>query len=133
MSSSSLDTFSYCCCKIKVCFNIIEEIQQKENKIFESKYEIEKIITETNSYVQKVSDKKVNDDEAKKYLNDKLMDIETNIQNVQKELKPHFDKIEELKKSSQNLYHIISEKYPDMQQKEIQEQIIAKLIELNLG
>ena len=117
----------------KEYINIIEEIQQKENKIFESKYEIEKIITETNSYVQKVSDKKVNDDEAKKYLNDKLMDIETNIQNVQKELKPHFDKIEELKKSSQNLYHIISEKYPDMQQKEIQEQIIAKLIELNLG
>ena len=69
---------------------------------------------------------------TQKLLNDKLIDIESNINLIKKEIVPINTTIESLKKQSSNLYSVISESYPSLSMEEIQRQVINYLTKNNL-
>lgn len=102
----------------------INKISEKEESILSFKNDIEKIMSETDIIVN--DNKNIDDIKLRNILNEKLIDIETNIINIQKEVKPMNDKIERLESDSKKLYDTIKEKY-DLEDSEIQNQIINEL------
>ena len=110
----------------------LKSIQDKEILILNHKDDINNILKDSSELVANVKNKKINEEQAKVILNQKLMDIEENIIKIQNQLNPYNDKIEELKNQSKILYSTIAEKYPQMNEKEIQMKIYEKLNDLFL-
>jgi DNA repair ATPase RecN len=99
-------------------------ILEKEKLITKYKNEIEKSYNEIE-YLMNNND---NNENIKEIYNNKLAEIEKNIIKVQTCIKPYSDKIEILKKESQNLYIAVVEKYPTMDIEDIKKQIIDRII-----
>ena len=84
-------------------------------------------MNETKDIVGKNSDKNMEDKNLKSLLNGKLLEIETSIIKIQSELNPINEKIEKLKNDSKKLYDTIKEKYTELEDEDIQEQILEHL------
>ena len=108
--------------------NCMYEITTKEEKVMKQKSELENVMNDLTSLVESMEGKKNIDG---KLLNEKLLEAELNINKIQAELKPINVKIESLKKEAKNLYTIIKEKYPDLNDQDIKSQMDPHLIELN--
>ena len=108
----------------------IKKIHEKEEIIMSYKKDIEKIISDTEIIVKKSSEN-TNTKELSKILNEKLIEIEININKIQKELQPIHKKNEKLEKDSKKLYETIRDNHK-LEEKEIQNQIIVELSKKNL-
>ena len=74
--------------------------------------------------------KEIKDSEETKdeYFINKLYEINDHIEKIKSYIIPHYDKIKELDTSQRILYNNIKEKYTDITNDEIQEQIVPHII-----
>lgn len=113
-------------CRIRESYlTTIESIQDKEKIINKHKEFIKNLMESASEYVEKNKDKSI--DHIKKELNNNLLDIDSSINKITKELEPLGSKMDELKKDSKTLYNIIKEKHPDLSDLDIQEQIFKSI------
>lgn len=106
-------------------------LKEKEDKVKIYRDSITELMDEMKSYIENTPDENFNEN-TQKLLNDKLIDIESNINLIKKEIVPINTTIESLKKQSSNLYSVISESYPSLSMEEIQRQVINYLTKNNL-
>ena len=106
-------------------------LKEKEYKVKIYRDSITELMVEMKSYIENTPDENFNEN-TQKLLNDKLIDIESNINLIKKEIVPINTTIESLKKQSSNLYSVISESYPSLSMEEIQRQVINYLTKNNL-
>ncbi len=105
----------------KTYFTNLACIVQKENEIRQYFNTIEKIKEDVNA----------NDDQNDDYYIKKLMEINDNIENIKKFILPHSEIIKELDTAQKLLYNNIKDKYPNITDDEIQEQIIPFILPID--
>jgi chromosome segregation ATPase len=99
----------------------IEKFQKKEDYIKENKIIIEKLINNINNAVDN-SDSDIKDD-----VKEELLDIETTIYKIQKEVIILDKELKKLKKDSNILFSKIQKHHPDLREEEIQKEIFYAL------
>lgn len=113
-------------CRIRESYiKVMEEIREKENEIMNHKKSIEKIMKEGDEFVQK--NKYLTAEEGREKLKDKLIEIDDKINTIVNKLNPLFEKINKLKQEAHELYISIKDKYPELSEAEIQEQVLKSL------
>ena len=113
----------------KEYFVELGKIKEKEDILNIYKDEVQNVYSLLEDMVNDYSGIVESDEPFQKELNAKLNDIERVMIETQKELQPHFEKIDFLKEESDKLYHNILEKYPGITKEEIQTQILPHLEE----
>lgn len=103
----------------------IEDISKKEEEINRYKSRIEEIMEKNTKYISENEKKDV--EQIKEDIKEELLEIDLNINKIVSKLQPHFDIIEKLTKDSSNLFVSIKEKYPELSEEEIQEQIFKSI------
>ena len=103
----------------------IKMIVKEEPRMMERKKYFEKIQNEMNVIVK--SD--INEVRKMLELNEKLIYLEKEIREIQDIIKPYYDVIEKLKNDRDRLYLSIKEKYPNITEKEIEQEIMSKVDE----
>lgn len=103
----------------------IKMIIKEEPRMMERKKYFEKIQNEMNVIVK--SD--INEVRKMLELNEKLIYLEKEIREIQDIIKPYYDVIEKLKNDRDRLYLSIKEKYPNITEKEIEQEIMSKVDE----
>lgn len=96
----------------------------------------EPIINEKKKFFQKIQDEMeitvksdTNDFRKTVDLNNKLLILEKEIKSIQDIIRPFYDNIEKLKSDRDKLYLAIVEKYPNITQAQIEEEIMSKVEE----
>ena len=103
----------------------LKEILKQEPKILERKAYFEKLQAEMETVVH--SD--LNEMRKTLELNNKLLILEKEITTIQNLIKPFYDNIENLKNDRDRLYLAIKEKYPNITQQEIENDIMGRVEE----
>ena len=103
----------------------LKEILKQEPKIMDKKKNFEKLKQEMESIVN--SD--INDIRKTLDLNNKLIELEKEMENIQNIIRPYYDSIENLKKERDRLYIAIKEKYPGITDQEIEKEIMTEISE----
>ena len=103
----------------------IEILTSKEVKINSFKQRINEIMLNIEKYVKNNQDS--DEEQISKDLSDELSDIEISMNLIKKDIGQLNTKIERLNKQSGSLYKAISEKHPNLTEKEIQEEILYSL------
>lgn len=71
-------------------------------------------------------------EDNEKEIQDKLLDINKNIDKIKEHIMPHYDEIKKLDESQRTLYNNIKDKYPKITDDEIQEQISSHIKTIDL-
>lgn len=103
----------------KEYFTHLYKITSKEEIIKQFKIEVNQIIQNVENETENLDDAAV-----KKFLNDKLIEIDKKMENVKQELLPHYQRIVELRKEADHLYEAITQKYPNLNINQIKSQIV---------
>jgi len=103
----------------------LKEILKEEPKIMSRKTSFEKLQTEMSDVVK--SD--LNEMRKTLELNEKLIYLEKEIKGIQDIIKPYYDNIENLKNDRDRLYESIKGKYPNINEKDIEREIMSKVDE----
>ena len=103
----------------------LKEILNQEPAINDRKKAFENLRDEMEKLV--FSD--LNDVRKTLVLNNKLMEIDKEIKNIQEIIKPYYDTIEKLKTERDRLYVAIKEKYPNVTDQEIEQEIMKHVEE----
>ena len=86
---------------------------------------------EVKKYSKMMDDikKQIDDGESANsdFFVNKLLEMGSNIDKIQNVITPYYDKIQKLDKAREILYNNIKDKYPDITDEEIQEQIIPHI------
>ena len=106
---------------------VMSDILDKETEISNHKKRISELMTINEKYIVNNSKKSI--ENIKKDIQNDLNDIESNIIKINSKLLPILEKLEKLKKESKELYLAIKDKYPNLSEQEIQNQIFEKLPE----
>lgn len=105
--------------------NLVKNFTEKEELIKKYKDRILEILDYIEKYIDK--NKKLDEESLKETLNEELMDINSNMDKIQNDVKKLDSNIQNLKNQSKKLYITIEEKYPELNEKEIQKQILYSL------
>lgn len=97
----------------------LKNILKEEDILNEKKSEITKI----QNSMEDVVESDMNDITKRLRLNEQLIKIERIIKNIQEKISPHYENIEKLRDDADKLYTSIKEKYPNISEDEIKEQI----------
>mgnify|MGYP000968873080 CR=1 FL=1 len=103
----------------------LKEILKQEPIISEKKKRFEQIQNEMSQIVS--SD--MNDMRKTLDLNNRLILLEKEIKKIQDIIKPYYETIENLKNDRDRLYLSIIEKYPNITQEQIEQDIMSKVEE----
>ena len=101
----------------------LKMILTEENSIKENKSEVDTL----QNNMETIIEEDMNDITKRLKLNNDLIKIEKIIKKIQDRIKPHYDNIERLRKDADKLYNSITEKYPNLSEKEIETQIAPYL------
>ena len=75
---------------------------------------------------------KVDDNpQYKEFINEKMIDLENNMDKVKKRLLPYYENIVKIRKDTETLWNSIQEKYPNITKEELKNQIVPYLREIN--
>lgn len=105
--------------------NGLQNLSDKEEKIMLYKNNIERIMIDIESHLEKNSE--LSEEEINESLFDELSDIDINVDKIKFEISILEKQIKSLEKESHILYIKISEKYPKMTEIEIQKEILYSL------
>jgi hypothetical protein len=105
----------------KIYFTNLICIVEKENDIRQYFSMIEKIKEDVDA----------NDDQNDEFYVNKLIEINDNIESIKKFILPHSEIIKELDNAQKLLYNNIKDKYPNITDDEIQEQIIPYILPID--
>lgn len=111
----------------KEFLSVMIDILDKETEITTHKNRISDLMSTNKKYINDNSKSPI--EKIKKDIQNDLNDIESNIIKINNKLLPVLEKLEKLKKESKELYLAIKDKYPNLSEQEIQEQIFEKLPE----
>jgi len=103
----------------------LKEILLQEPNIMNRKKVFEKLQNEMETLVY--SDQ--NEIRKTLELNEKLLILEKEIKSIQDIIKPYYDSIESLKNDRDRLYLAIKEKYPNISDKQIEQDIMSRVEE----
>lgn len=103
----------------------LDDISKREIEILKYKNEIEILMEKNTKYISDNDKKDV--EQIKEDLKEELLEIDSNINKIVSKLEPYFKSIEKLKKESQELFISIKEKYPELTEQNIQEQIFMSI------
>jgi hypothetical protein len=103
----------------------LKEILKQEPIIMNRKIIFEKLQNEIESTVY--SDQ--NEIRKTMEINEKILKLEKEIKSIQEIIKPFYDSIENLKNDRDRLYLAIKEKYPNISDKQIEQEIMSKIEE----
>ena len=106
---------------------VMTDILEKETEIVTHKNRINELMSSNEKYINDNSKSPI--EKIKKNIQNDLNDIESNIIKINNKLLPVLEKLEKLKKDSKELYSAIKDKYPNLSEQEIQNQIFEKLPE----
>jgi predicted transcriptional regulator len=110
--------------RLRSCYiENLKEILKQEPIINERKIFFEKIKNEMGSIVFS----ELNDVRKTLELNNKLIDLDKELKNVQNLIRPYYDAIENLKTERDRLYVAIKEKYPNITDQEIEKEIMERV------
>ena len=93
-------------------------IMAKKERFQELQLEMEKIVKSNSNEIRKTME-----------LNEKLIFVEKELIAIQNIIKPYYENIEKLKNDRDRLYLAIKEKYPDITQQEIEQDIMSRVEE----
>jgi hypothetical protein len=96
--------------------------------IIKKEDEIQLYLEMINNIKKEVEDSELTNDE---YYKNKILEIGTNIEKINKFIMPHYEKIRGLDDSRKILYNNIKDKYPTITEDEIQDQIVPHLIPID--
>ncbi len=99
--------------------NSLNNILKEEDSLKQKKSEIEKIKDSMGTLIEG----DLHDVTKRLKLNEHLIKIEKIIKDIQDKIRPHHKSIENLRKDAIKLYTSIKEKYPNISEDEIKEQI----------
>jgi len=99
----------------------LEKIKGKEVVIEKHKTDIEAIMLKNTEYIEKHNTKSI--EQIKDDLKNDLNLVEIKINNINDELSPLLVKIDDLKDESTELFITIKDKFPYLDEKDIQEQV----------
>jgi DNA repair ATPase RecN len=111
----------------KEFLTVMRDILDKETEIKNYKNRIDELMSINKKYINDNSKSPIQ--KIKKDISDDLNDIESNIILINNKLLPILEKLEKLKKDSKELYSAIRDKYPNLSEQDIQNQIFEKLPE----
>ncbi len=111
----------------KEFLSVMIDILDKETEITIHKNRISDLMSINEKYINDNSKSPI--EKIKKNIQNDLNDIESNIIKINNKLLPVLEKLEKLKKDSKELYSAIKDKYPNLSEQEIQNQIFEKLPE----
>jgi len=97
----------------------LKNILKEEGALNIKKSEIDNI----QDGMEKMVESDMHDVTKRLKLNEQLIKIERIIKNIQGKIKPHYDNIENLRVDADRLYTSIKEKYPNVTENDIKEQI----------
>ena len=113
---------------IKQAIRIREDFIRNMQKIIESEKEINihkdsivNLMKSNEKYITENSDKDL--DMIKNTIKDDLLEIDSKIEKITKELSPMIQKTEKLEKESKELFSAIKDKYPNLSEEDIQKEI----------
>jgi seryl-tRNA synthetase len=113
---------------IKQAIRIREDFIRNMQKIIESEKEINtykdsivNLMKSNEKYITENSDKDL--DMIKNTIKDDLLEIDSKIEKITKELSPMIQKTEKLEKESKELFSAIKDKYPNLSKEDIQKEI----------
>jgi len=113
---------------IKQAIRIREDFIRNMQKIIESEKEINihkeviiNLMKSNEKYIKANSDKDI--EMIKDVLKDDLLEIDSKIEKITKELTPMLKQTEKLEKESKELFNAIKDKYPNLSEEEIQKEI----------
>jgi uncharacterized coiled-coil DUF342 family protein len=98
-------------------------VLKHEKELIKHKDEILKI----GNNISEIAEKIENNPEYKEIINEKLIDLETNMDKVKNKLLPYYENIIKIRKDTETLWNSIQEKYPDITKDELKDQIIPYL------
>ena len=108
-------------------FKSFDEIKKKEFTLNKYREELEEIMLNANDYVKSIKNNKMDERMVSVAMNDHLNNIESAMEKIKKELKPVEETIEQLKIDAKVLFDSIREKYPNMQDIDIQKELFMGL------
>lgn len=108
-------------------FKSFDEIKKKESTLKKYKDELEEIMVNANTYVQSIKNNKMDERMVSVAMNDHLNEIEVAMEKIKNELRPVEEIIDQLKIDAKVLFDSIREKYPDMQDIDIQKELFMGL------
>jgi len=98
---------------------------KKEKLIEKYKNRILNLLESMEKFIEK--NEELDEESLKEKLNDELMDMNTNMEKIQNDVKILDENIKKLKTQSKQLYATISTEYPNLDEKKIQKQILYSL------
>jgi predicted transcriptional regulator len=117
---------------IKQAIRIREDFIRNMQKIIESEKEINthkdsivNLMKSNEKYITENSDKDL--DMIKNTIKDDLLEIDSKIEKITKELSPMIQKTEKLEKESKELFSAIKDKYPNLSEEDIQKEIFYSI------
>jgi hypothetical protein len=117
---------------IKQAIRIREDFIRNMQKIIESEKEINthkdcivNLMKSNEKYINENSDKDL--DMIKNTIKDDLLEIDSKIEKITKELSPMIQKTEKLEKESKELFSAIKDKYPNLSEEDIQKEIFYSI------
>ena len=96
-------------------------ITQQEDRIKE-------MVNELSEISKKIDSSDIRDEE---YYRGILRDVDKMINEANNKIKPYQDKIQQLDDEQRKLYHRIKEKYPNLSDDDLRNQIVPHIIELD--
>lgn len=109
----------------KLYLTNLNEIVKQEPRIMERKESFQKLTDE----IQNIVFSDLNEVRKTMDINEKLMNLEKEIKDIQGLIQPYYDKIEKLKDDRDRLYLSIVEKYPNITTDQIKYEISLKMDE----
>ena len=113
---------------IKESIRIRKEYLTNLTNIITKEDEIRECIMMMENIKQEMEDV---DEPTEEFFMLRLTKINDTIDEIRKYITPYYDKITELDKTQRVLYHSIKEKYPDISDDEIQNQIVPHIIPID--
>jgi site-specific DNA-adenine methylase len=99
----------------------MQKIIESEKEINIHKEVIINLMKSNEKYIKANSDKDI--EMIKDVLKDDLLEIDSKIEKITKELTPMLKQTEKLEKESKELFNAIKDKYPNLSEEEIQKEI----------
>lgn len=103
----------------KEYYDSINNILKQEKILLKKKEEIDKL----RDNMEEIVHSDIHDLTKKLKLNNHLLSIDRIIKKIQEQIRPDYEKIEKLRTDADNLYNSIKEKYPNIKEDEIKDEI----------
>jgi len=104
----------------------LQKVVSKEKIIEEHKNNLYDIVNDMSRILEDME----SEEQKREYIISNVVDLEKSIDNIQNEIKPYCDRIDNIRKEGDKLYNSIVEKYPDLTKDELKEQITEYIIKM---